>query len=175
MNNSNNLFVDTCASDRSRIMNDRAYSRLVPSKPLQPYLSVAPVQTKYTVLPIVNHRSLPKEQLTQRPIYNISDTFNPGSDVSPWSGFASEINTESDLRNQIYALQKCSQAVYVPKSTSDLYTVRNSHPTAQPQPQPFPGLFTEYVAPSNIASKQSKGPQLFNNSTRTMLHDEDPC
>ena len=171
----NNSFVDTCASERSRIMNDRAYSRLIPSQPLQPYLSVAPVQTKYTVLPIVNHRAPPSEQLAQRPIYNINNTFNPGTDIAPWSGFASEINTESALRNQIYALQKCSQSVYVPKSTSDLYTVRNSQPTSQPQPQPFPDLFTEYIAPPNGAMKQSKGPQLFNNSTRTMLQEENSC
>jgi hypothetical protein len=170
-NSINNAFVDTCASQRANTMNNRAYSRLIPSQPLQPYLSVAPVQTKYTVLPIVNHRTPAKVQVTQQPVYNINSTFNPGTSA-PWSGFASEINTESTLRNQIYAIQKCSQAVYVPKSSSDLYNVQFSVNTDSQQP--FPGLFTEYVMPSNTAvvNTQTKGSSLFNNSTRTM---DNPC
>jgi hypothetical protein len=168
----NNAFADTCASQRTNTMNDRAYSRLIPSQPLQPYLSVAPVQTKYTVLPIVNHRTPAKEQVAQRPVYNIQSTFNPGTSA-PWSGFASEINTESSLRNQVYAIQKCSQAVYVPKSSSDLYNVQFS--VNSRSQQPFPGLFTEYVVPgdaNNATNTRSKGSSLFNNSTRTM---DEPC
>jgi len=164
----NSGFVDTCASQRTNTINERAYSRLIPSQPLQPYLSVAPVQTKYTVLPIVNHRTPAKEQVVQQPVYNIHSTFNPGA-RAPWSGFASEINTESTLRNQVYAIQKCSQSVYVPKSTSELYNV-NFNVDAKSQ-QPFPGLFTEYVSPIN-SKMQSKGSSLFNNSTRTM---DDSC
>jgi hypothetical protein len=59
--------------------------------------------------------------MEQMPTFNPSKVFNPGNTQSPWSGFASNINTESELRNQIYALQKCSQSVYVPNSNSDLY------------------------------------------------------
>lgn len=161
----NNAFVDTTASDRSRIMNERAYSRVVPSQKLQPYLSVAPVQTKYTVLPIVNHRKPVTEKLNQLPAYNIKDTFNPGTGVGPWSGFATEVNTESILRNQIYALQKCSQSVYVPKSTSDLYRVNFASTPAQ---QPFADLFTPYVPTANPCHAGiTKGNNLFYNSTRT--------
>lgn len=163
-------FTDTCASQRANTMNARAYSRLIPSQPLQPYLSVAPVQTKYTVLPIVNHRTPAKEQVTQQPVYNINTTFNPGTGA-PWSGFASEINTESILRNQVYAIQKCSQAVYVPKSSSDLYNVQfgvNARSN-----QPFPGLFAEYVTPTETNVKTlTRDTSLFNNSTRTM---DDAC
>lgn len=164
----NSAFTDTCASQRTNTMNERAYSRLIPSQPLQPYLSVAPVQTKYTILPIVNHRTPAKERVIQQPVYDINSTFNPGTSA-PWSGFASEINTESSLRNQVYAIQKCSQAVYVPKSSSDLYNLAFSVNASSQQP--FPGLFKEYVNPTNVnnaINKQSKGSSLFNNSTRTM-------
>lgn len=171
-NTTNNDFVDTCTSERNRIMNDRAYSRLVPSQPLQPYLSVAPVQTKYTILPLVNHRTPASVPMIQRPTYNISDTFNPGTGAGPWSGFSTEINTESILRNQTYALQKCSQAVYVPKSSSDLYNIRRPS-SSQQTSQPFPNLFTEYVTPQKGRPALNKGPALFNNSTRTALKEED--
>jgi hypothetical protein len=151
------------------------YNRISPSQPLQPYLSVAPVQTKYTILPMINHRVQPVEQITQQPTYNIKTTFNPGTRGAPWSGFASEVNTESVLRNQVYALQKCGQAVYVPKSTSELYNIKHN-PTngTNPQLQPFPGLFAEYTpAGSTHGSVLDKGPGLFNNSTRTLLKEED--
>jgi len=169
----NNAFTDTCASQRANTMNERAYSRLIPSQPLQPYLSVAPVQTKYTIFPVVNHRTPANERVTQQPVYNIRGTFNPGTSA-PWSGFASEINTESSLRNQIYAIQKCSQAVYVPKSTSELYNVQFSVNNNQAT-QPFPNLFANYVAPNDSAKTMSKGPSLFNNSTRTMIQEETGC
>ena len=58
-------------------------------------------------------------------IYNISTTFNPGNSQSPWSGFATNVNTESKLRNQFFSLQTAAQAVYIPDSSSDLYNQPN--------------------------------------------------
>ena len=77
--------------------------------------------TKYSLYPVVDPRSQLKVGLEDLPAYNVSQTFNPGTRQAPWSGFVSNINTESILRNQVYALQKCSQASFVPDSSSDLY------------------------------------------------------
>jgi hypothetical protein len=88
--------------------NTRIYDRNIPTQPLQPYLDVRPVMTKYSFLPIVDPRKELNVNLKQLPTFNQRTTFNPGNTQSPWSGFASNINTESELRNQIYALQKCS-------------------------------------------------------------------
>ncbi len=110
-----------CSSQIHKETNTRIYERNIPSQMLQPYVDVRPVMTKYSYFPIVDPRkpiSVPMEQL---PTFNVHKTFNPGNTTSPWSGFASSINTESELRNQVYALQKCSQSVYVPSSNSDLY------------------------------------------------------
>jgi hypothetical protein len=101
--------------------NTRIYNRNVPSQILQPYLDVRPVMTKYSHFPIVDPRKTSNVQLQQIPQYNVNNVFNPGNSKAPWSGFASNINRESELRNQIYALQKSSQSVYVPNSNSDLY------------------------------------------------------
>lgn len=118
-----------CVSDIHRQTNTRIYDRNIPSQPLQPYLSVRPVMTKYSHLPIVDPRRPIHQPLMQAPKFNVSEVFNPGNTKSPYSGFASNINKESELRNQIYALQKCSQAVYVPNSTSDLYQYKFKTPT----------------------------------------------
>jgi hypothetical protein len=78
------------------------------------------------------------------------------------------------LRNQVYALQKCGQAVFVPKSTSELYNIKhNPNGGAKMQQQPFPGLFAEYTPrESNKGNVLDKGPGLFNNSTRILLKEE---
>ena len=102
-------------------INTRIYDRNIPSSTLQPYLDVRPVATKYSRLPIVDPRKMLNIPFTQEPTYNVHNTFNPGNRMAPWSGFASNVNLESELRNQIYAIQSCSKAVYVPDSNSDLY------------------------------------------------------
>ena len=100
--------------------NERIYSRNIPSQPLQPYIDFRPCMSKYTYLPIVEPKT-PRHPLKQYPVYNTEKVFNPGNTQSPYSGFAANINIESELRDQIFALQKCSKSVYVPSSSSDLY------------------------------------------------------
>ena len=84
--------------------NTRIYDRNIPSQVLQPYLDVRPVMTKYSYFPIVDPRKSNTVPLIAQPTFNPHATFNPGNTTSPWSGFASNVNTESELRNQIYVL-----------------------------------------------------------------------
>ena len=60
--------------------------------------------TKYSYFPIVDPRRKLNTPLQQMPVFNPHTTFNPGNTQSPWSGFASNINIESELRNQILEL-----------------------------------------------------------------------
>jgi hypothetical protein len=163
-----------CVKTIQQQTNQRIYNRNVPSQPLQPYLEVRPVLTKYSYFPIVDPRKEISVRLEQRPIYNSHQVFNPGNTQSPWSGFASNINKESELRNQIYALQKCSQAVYVPNSTSDLYTY-----SFQPTP-----VYSNFENSHSLLFKKQSfehfnpnpapnivGSSIFNNSTRTQIKD----
>ena len=101
--------------------NSRIYDRNLPSQMLQPYISVRPVMTKYSFMPIVDPRKELSVKLEQQPTYNSNIVFNPGNAMSPWSGYSAGVNLESELRGQIFALQKCDQSVYVPNSNSDLY------------------------------------------------------
>jgi hypothetical protein len=159
-----------CNSKIHEETNTRIYDRNIPSQVLQPYLDVRPVLTKYSYFPIVDPRKKPNVPLNNAPTFNVHKVFNPGNTQSPWSGFASNINKESELRNQIYALQKCSQAVYVPNSNSDLYTYQ-----FQPKQQHNPhnllfqnesfGSFNPNPSPTTV------GNGMFFNSTRTQVKD----
>lgn len=159
-----------CVSEIHKQTNQRIYDRNIPSQVLQPYIDARPVTTKYSYFPIVDPRKPISVPLQQMPTYNISQVFNPGNTQSPWSGFATNINTESELRNQIYALQKCSQATYVPGSSSDLYSYNFKTPT-QPNPHQllFKGVSFDSFNPNPAPGLCGSG--LFMNSTRTQIRD----
>ena len=149
--------------------NERIFDRNIPSGMLQPYLNVRPVLTKYSIMPIVDPRKEINVKLPVYPTYNISQTFNPGNGEGPWSGFSSQINTESELRNQIFALQNCSQSVYVPSSTSDLYDYQ-FRPKVNTI-QPFPDLFKQEHFSEFNPNPENPHQSIFNSSTRVNLMD----
>jgi hypothetical protein len=162
--------VHECVSDIHKQTNNRIYDRNIPSQILQPYINVRPVMTKYSHFPIVDPRKQINVPLVQMPTYNVHQVFNPGNAQAPWSGFASNINTESELRNQIYALQKCSQAVYVPQSTSDLYTYKFKTPI---QPNPHELLFRNeaFETFNPNPAPELCGSGIFYNNTRCQVKD----
>jgi hypothetical protein len=86
-----------CVSKIHEQTNTRIYDRNIPSQLLQPYLDVRPVMTKYSYFPIVDPRRELDTKLMQMPTYNVHTIFNPGNTQSPWSGFASNVNVESEL------------------------------------------------------------------------------
>lgn len=164
------------SSDIHSATNRRIYDRNIPSKMLQPYLDVRPVMTKYSLMPIVDPRKPATVPLQQQPVYNSRDVFNPGNRSAPWSGFASAINTESELRNQIYALQKCSQSVYVPSSSSDMYQYHFQTEKGRDtnKYQPYPNLFKEEKFQTFNPNPENIGQGLFQNCTRQQLKDVVP-
>jgi len=169
-NNYKNQSQSECSSQIQEQSNRKIYDRNIPSQMLQPYLDVRPVMTKYSYFPIVDPRRQLDVPLQQLPTYNVHKVFNPGNTTSPWSGFASNINKESELRNQIYAYQKCSQSVYVPNSNSDLYNYK-FHSTKQPNPHEL--LFKKETFASFNPNQQPEilGSQIFLNNTRSQVKD----
>jgi hypothetical protein len=159
-----------CNSKIHEETNKRIYDRNIPSQILQPYLEVRPVMTKYSYFPIVDPRREIKVPMEQLPTYNVHNVFNPGNTQSPWSGFASNINKESELRNQIYALQKCSQAVYVPNSNSDLYTYNFKTKTHQ-DPHYLLSQNMNFSSFNPNPDPAIVGANMFMNSTRTQVKE----
>lgn len=164
-------YIDQSSSQRQQTMSLRMYERNIPSQPLQPYLEARPVLTKYSLLPIVDPRTPSDVPLIQQATYSPEKVFNPGNKGAPWSGYASNVGVESELRNQIFALQSCAQAQYIPCSKSSLYNVKWNN--GEQQYQPFQNLFhEEQFAPANPNPNADKiGFAMFNNPTRQQLKD----
>lgn len=159
-----------CVSEMHNQMNQKTFERNIPSHTLQPYLDVRPASTKYSYFPVVEPRTASSVSVRQMPAYEVGQVFNPGTSRAPWSGFVTHVNVESELRGQVFALQKCSQATYVPQSNSDLYEYRFQTPV---QPNPHELLFrTETFAEFNPnPSPSSCGVELFNNNTRCQIKE----
>ena len=158
------------ASKMREVTSERIYERNIPSAPLQPYLNSRPVSTKYSFFPIIEPKKPIQTPLQVQPIYNIKHTFNPGNATAPYSGYADKVNVESQLRNQVYALQRSNQAVYVPSSHSDLYNEPSIHDNRNQQ-QPFPRLFEVPTFQSFDPTPQKMAHQtLFHSSTRVGIN-----
>jgi len=162
----------TTASERNTDINTRIYDRNLPTQLIQPYISVRPVMTKYSILPIVDPRKPASVKMEIMPTYNLETVFNPGNKMSPWSGYSSNVNIESELKGQIFAHQKCDQSVYVPQSSSDLYNYSFKQSKIQQQPNPHGLLFKEEVYCEFNPIPKNTHLSLFNTSTRNQIQDD---
>lgn len=157
-------------NERTEELNNRISQRNIPSNPLQSQFDARPVSTKYAMMPIVDRRTIPTVPIIVREPYNVATTFNPGTAQAPWNGFASNINEESKLRNQFFALQRgANQAVYIPPSNSDMYEA--NVPVTNHVEIPFP-----YLIPNNTFDlfnpcPLNNGINLFDNCTRHQIRE----
>ena len=147
-------------------LNHRLSKRNISSSQLQPQFSSRPVSTKYSLMSIVDMHAPTVVPIVKHPTYNVEKVFNPGNTMSPWCGFSANVNNETLLRNQLFALQTSAQAVYIPSTNSDMYKV---NVTGRKEVQPFPDLFKEQsFAPFN-PNTLPVGTNVFNNSTREQV------
>ena len=147
------------------VVNNRIYERNIPSKNLQPLFSMRPVSTKQAVMPIFDERPTERVPINVYPTFSTQDTFYPGDLDAPWAGFANHVNTESDLRNQYFALQRADQAVYVPNSNSDLY---NTTIQEKGNCKEHPLLFAQHNFNQDPNLRPAEG---MHNHTRQQLKD----
>jgi hypothetical protein len=108
--------------DYDNELNKRLENRNTPSAPLQPIYDIRPVATKYTMFHTVDQTNQYQyhKQCQKHYQYDPHQIFNPG-DKAPIDYFIRNIDVESTLRSQFFALQKSPQALYVPELNSQLY------------------------------------------------------
>ena len=161
-----------CNLDRNLELDNRIYERNIPSAQLQHSFSIRPVSTKYDLMPIFDRYKPTSVPCPPKyPIYNTQRVFNPGNAVAPWDGFAANVNVESTLRNQFFALTDCPQADYVPSSNSDLYQW-TFESKSRNEPNPHELLFKqERFEQNNSHNTFNLGKGFYNNPTRQQLKD----
>lgn len=158
-------------SVRTEELNNRISQRNIPSGNLQAQFGIRPVSTKYSTMQMVDRREFPTVPIQQQPIYNTQHTFNPGTAQAPWGGFVTNINKESQLRNQFFGLQRntCKSA-YIPPSNSDMY-VADVPKKPEQALQPFPYLFEKQQFEEFNPCPKNMGDNFFENCTRQQLKE----
>ena len=157
-------------NQRTEEINQRIAYRNMPSSQLQPQFDIRPLSSKYAKMPIVDRHVNHQVPIQSIPTYDIETTFNPGSAQAPWSGFAANINNESRLRNQFYALQNgAGQSCYIPFKNSELYNAPIQ--TATADQQPFPALFTKQPFEEFNPCPTGLGVNFFENCTRQQIKE----
>jgi len=158
-------------NQRTEELNQRLAYRNIPSGQLQPQFDSRPQSTKYSTMPIVDRHERHTVPIQNLPAYDITATFNPGSAQAPWNGFASNINNESILRNQFYALQHgAGQGIYVPGKNSQLYNAYIPDQNMD-QAQPYPLLFQKDNFEPFNPCPSGLGANFFENFTRQQVKE----
>lgn len=106
--------------ERLQELNDRIYQRNLPSQALQTHFSPRSTDTRHMMFPVVNSHTPSNYPINQLPNHNINNQFNPGSN-SPYSGYMTNVDNESRIRNLFFSNQSAAQSKYIPSSTSDMY------------------------------------------------------
>lgn len=154
--------------ERTEELSRRMYNRNIPSGILQPQFSMRPVATKYDLMPVLDRHTPSTVPIKREPTYNVQKVFNPGTSQAPWSGFSANINVDSQLRNQFFALQSSAQAAYIPSTNSDMYQYE-VYGGNNIQQQPFPYLFAKPDLETFNPNTFEIAKNTFSNHTRQQL------
>jgi hypothetical protein len=156
--------------DRVEELNKRIGSRHNIEQKLEPNFDLRPTTTKYSLFPALDRQPTPKK--TEYETYKLSKQFYNGNSRAPPSGYFNNVDLESNLRNQHFAIQKgASQSVYVPTSESDMYKVEVPY---TPSEQPHPNLFNKQTFSNELHDNlrnNNIGKDDFYNHTRTQLRN----
>lgn len=158
-------------NERLDELNQRLGQRQFTDKPLQPNYNPRPVPTKYSHFPIIDRRkAAPPTPIASYLEYSSKTNFAPIiSHNGPVDTYFQNIDSESVLRNQYFALQKgADQAIYVPESDSDLY---GFSAVGRQESQTHPDLFLkqQFSQVPNANLNPAIGSDKFFNHTRQQL------
>ena len=153
-------------------LNTRLFDRVLPTGgELQPNFDPRPVSTKYAHFPTLAGHVPATVSIRQMPEYSTESTFAPMTTRGPVDGFFANVDTESLLRSQFFALQHgAGQDTYIPSSQSDLYVTTA---IGRQETQPYEGLFKKesYIG-SSTAHLGGIGQNAFTNHTRSQMRNE---
>ena len=165
-------------SDINEETNQRIYERNIASAPLQMYYSPRAHPTKYTKI-VKSLDDIKSESSVMSP-YSIQNTFSPATTPGPWSGYAYNVDVETNLRNQVYGLQCVNQSTYKPSITSDLFSLQQfssncgkEQVNVSQSTQSHPYLFETYEYNNSDPNIINGSTDIFNNSTRNYLLGND--
>ena len=158
--------------DRVDELNNRLTNRNLPSDLLEPVFDPRPSHTKGGMMPVITPQKTPTQDFFTYKKYNPETTFAPTTKSPPFKGFCERVDDESELRNQVFALQCSERGAFIPSSLSDLYNVDVPYtPTMNNDIKHMhPGLFIENnFNDFNPDPTPESTKKVFNNDTKQSI------
>jgi len=155
--------------EQHNTMNNLIANRNIPSNDLAMNFSFRPVNTKYTLMPTYNHPLESSVPINNTLLHDVNTTFYPGTRKPHFCGFATNVDKESTLRNQFFALQKADQVAYIPNTFSDLYENNVNFLTHNSNLDTYLLFKEENFNDFNPNISSSIGNEVFYNSIRVQL------
>lgn len=122
-------------------------------------ISFRPTATKYTKMLVLDAD-------TKRETDNINIKYKKSKQYQNY------IDTESNLRNQFFALQNNIKSKWIPSSNSDLYSYSlNMEEQSIKEKQPYPRLFHKETFSGFDANPYKLGHNIWNNYTQLQVKD----
>jgi len=153
------------------------YSHIVPSlnsvenhNAMEPSYQLRPTTTRQTHLQPTIQIKQPVIQRTKYTHYDQSRTTALGSNGAPFSGYTSNVDTETVLRNQVVPLRRGDETVYIPSTESDLYHTYQATTSNRPpmvDTRQLSALFNEQTFDEHNPNVLNVGTDVFSNHTRT--------
>jgi hypothetical protein len=160
--------VFLCNNERTTQLSDRMYQRNVPAQRMNMVYDPRPVQTRYVLMPMLDCKKPTSVTCLRYPKYNTNSEFSPG-DSLPFDGYQNKIDTESQLRDIVFPMQKCVQSKFIPDTSSDLYNNSYLTQTSNPVNMTNNLLFTQEQFECFNPNTCDVGNNTFNNHTRVQV------
>lgn len=141
-------------------INRKSYAHQIIQQPIEYKFDPRPQETRHVKFPALVNKSAfnmvsPNTQLA----------YVPNAQQGTFVGFSSNIDDETILRNQTFALQKSDKAAYIPDSNSDLYVESVQNRNGNPESHQL--LWENYAPlPSMRHVSNQIGNDTFYNHTR---------
>ena len=157
--------------ENQNAINNDIYERNIPSETMQICLPQRSMSTKYTHFPIMDNIRESNVVLNNSKPFNNNEMFFPGNRKPHFCGFSQNVDLESNLRNQFFALQNADQAKYIPNSNSNMYQNNINFITTNKNLENELLFNKEDFDNFNPNISNKIGGELFLNSTRVQLKD----
>lgn len=157
----------TCQQDRRTTLDERIYSRNLPSQSLQMQFDPRPITTRFQIMPTIDNHGPANEPIVCQPAFQSTTAFNPGT-MSPYEGYASNIDSDSRIKSLFFPVQSAIRSKYIPSSQSNMY--KNIIPETK-NIQTYPNLSNNFsFAPFN-PNTCDIGYKLLHNHTRQQVRN----
>lgn len=153
-------------------INDASFKHCVINQPsiIEARFSNRPAPTRYVKMPVIDVKNYVNKD-ENKIIASNNLNYLPATEKGPWNSYMSNIDIETNLRNQNIKNSNCDNKLYIPSSKSDLYNSKHIVNNTGVNTNKHHLLFKEQTHNPVNRNKFNLQDNLFNNNTRVQRNN----